>query len=77
MSSTRLSELEAGARTTVERVYEEDEDLLRFFHDEGILPGTPVSIIEVAPYRGTMTVNFGRSDLVLGLEAARQIWVPE
>ena len=34
-------------------------------------------IIEVAPYRGTMSVNFGRSDLVMGLEAARQIWVPD
>ena len=77
LSHTRLSELVAGSSTTVERVYEEDEDLLRFFHDEGIIPGAPVRIIEVAPYRGTMSVNFGGQDLVLGLEAARQIWVPD
>ncbi len=77
LSRTRLSELADGTATTVERVYEEDEDLLRFFHDEGIVPTAPVRIMEVAPYRGTMTVNFGNADLVLGIEAARQIWVPD
>ena len=77
LSRTRLSELSDGTSTTVERVYEEDEDLLRFFHEEGIVPTAPVRIMEVAPSRGTMTVNFGNADLVLGLEAARQIWVPD
>jgi DtxR family Mn-dependent transcriptional regulator len=77
LSSTRLSDLPEGATTSVERVYEEDEELLRFFDEEGIRPGTTVEIVEVAPKRGTVTVKFGGRPVVLGREAARLIWVVE
>ncbi len=75
LSDRRLSELVAGERTVVQRVYEEDEELLRFFDDEGIRPGAKIVLREVAPYRGTVTVALGDRELVLGLEAARRIWV--
>ena len=77
LSGCRLSELEAGARTTVERVYEEDEELLRFFHAEGIRPGVEFAVLDVAPYRGTVTIALAGRELVLGLEAAHRIWVPD
>ena len=77
LSGRRLSELEAGARTTVERVYEEDEELLRFFHAEGIRPGVEFAVLDVAPYRGTVTIALAGRELVLGLEAAHRIWVPD
>jgi DtxR family transcriptional regulator, Mn-dependent transcriptional regulator len=77
LSSTRLSDLKEGARSTVERVYEEDEELLRFFDEEGIRPQVPVEVVEVAPKRGTVTVNFGERPVVLGREAARLIWVAQ
>ncbi|MBX7111791.1 MAG: metal-dependent transcriptional regulator [Dehalococcoidia bacterium] len=76
LSPIRLSDLPAGARTTVERVYEEDEELLRFFDLEGIRPGAAIEVVETAPYRGTVTVRIEGRDLVLGLQAARRIWVP-
>lgn len=77
LSRRRLSELAAGSRTTVERVYQEDEELLRFFDREGIRPGTRLEVVEVASYLGTVTVRVGKRELVLGLDAARRIWVPE
>jgi len=77
LSGRRLSELDAGARTTVERVYEEDEELLRFFHAEGIRPGVEFAVLDVAPYRGTVTIQLAGRELVLGLEAAHRIWVPD
>src|SRR5690606_136274 len=77
LSGRRLSDLSAGARTVVERVYEEDEQLLKFFDDEGIRPGAAVEVVEVAPYRGTIALRFGDREVVLGLEAARLIWVSE
>jgi DtxR family Mn-dependent transcriptional regulator len=76
LSSRRLSDLGAGDETEVERVYEEDEDLLRFFDQEGLRPGTAFQVVEVAPYRGTVTIELTGRSLVLGLEAARRIWVP-
>ena len=77
MSRQVLADLGAGDRTTVERVYEEEEELLRFFDAEGIRPGAPIEVAEVALYRGTATVRLDGRELVLGLEAARRIWVPE
>jgi DtxR family Mn-dependent transcriptional regulator len=77
LSRRRLSELAAGDRTTVERVYQEDDELLRFFDREDIRPGTALEVVEVASYLGTVTVRVGRRELVLGLDAARRIWVPE
>ncbi len=75
LSDRRLSDLAAGDRAIVQRVYEEDEQLLRFFDGEGIRPGARLLLREVAPYRGTVTIALGERDLVLGLEAARRIWV--
>lgn len=77
LSTRRLGDVPDGAKTTVERVYEEDEELLRFFDTEGIRPGVPIEVVQRAPKRGTVTAIFGESQLVLGMEAARLIWVPE
>ena len=77
LSGRRLSDLAAGDHTVVERVYEEDEELLRFFDEEGIRPGLKLDVLDVAPYRGTVTVQLNGRELVLGLEAARRIWIRE
>jgi Mn-dependent DtxR family transcriptional regulator len=77
LSTRRLSDLKTGAKARVERVYEEDEALLKFFDEEGIRPGAQVEVVELAPYRGTITLRLDGRELVLGLEAARRIWVPE
>ncbi len=77
LSQLHLSDLPAGSATTVERVYEEDEELLRFFDAEGIRPGCALEVVEAAPYRGTVTVRLDGRELVLGVQAARRIWVPD
>ena len=81
MSTLRLSDLAAGESGVVERVFEEDEDLLRFFDEAGIRPSAKVAVREVAPYLGTVTlcVEDGRSEqeLVIGSDAARLIWLDD
>lgn len=77
LSSRRLLDLRAGDASTVERVYEEDEALLRFFAETGIRPGAEIEVTEVAAYRGTVTVRVGDAEVVIGLETARRIWVAE
>ncbi len=77
LSRRRLSDLASGTRVRVERVYEEDEQLLQFFDEEGIRPGAEVEVVEMAPYRGTATLRIEGREVVLGLEAARRIWVPD
>ncbi|MDA0301962.1 MAG: metal-dependent transcriptional regulator [Chloroflexi bacterium] len=77
LSKRRLVDLPDHARSVVERVYEEDEELLRFFDQEGIRPGVPIEVIERAPKRGTVTALFGKEQVVLGTDAARLVWVPD
>ena len=56
---------------------EEEEELLRFFQEEGLRPGVKLRVTDVAPYRGTATITVDGRDIVLGLEAAARIWVRE
>ena len=74
-STRRVSDLGDGQGATVDRVYEEEEELLRFFDREGIRPGHAIEVVETAAYRGTVTVRLDGRELVLGTEAARRIWV--
>lgn len=75
VSTRRVSDLTDGQSAVVERVYEEEEELLRFFDREGIRPGRGIEVVEAAAYRGTVTVRLDGRELVLGTEAARRIWV--
>lgn len=61
----------------IERVFEEDEELLRFFDAEGIRPGGTVTVESVAPYRGTVTLRVDGRQVVMGTQVARRIWVSD
>lgn len=75
LSSRRLADQEDGTEHVIERVHEEQEDLLRFFDQEGIRPGCRVRVAERAPFRGTFTIELDGRPIVLGSEVARRIWV--
>jgi DtxR family Mn-dependent transcriptional regulator len=78
MSTRRVSDLEAGETGEVERVFEEDEELLRFFEDQEIRPGAEVYVLEVARYLGTVKLRVGAksgSEIVVGSDAARLVWL--
>ncbi len=70
-----LADVREGGRVIIDRVFEEDEQLLRFFDDEGIHPGVEVEIETVAPYRGTVTAGVAGRSVVMGTQVARRIWV--
>lgn len=75
LSMTTLADIGEGQEVEVDRVFEEDEQLLKFFDEEGIRPGVRVRLEEVAPYRGTITVRVGERTVVLGTPVANKIWV--
>jgi DtxR family Mn-dependent transcriptional regulator len=72
---TTLADVAEGQTVEVDRVYEEDEQLLEFFFQEGIRPGVRLSLESVAPYRGTVTALVGERSVVMGTQVARKIWV--
>ena len=75
LSMTTLADVPENSTQTIDRVFEEDEQLLRFFFEEGIRPGTSLCLESVAPYRGTITVRIGERSIVMGTEVAKRIWV--
>ncbi|PKB81012.1 MAG: hypothetical protein BZY88_07245 [SAR202 cluster bacterium Io17-Chloro-G9] len=60
---------------TVDRVPEDDMELLQFLCDARIVPDLEVQIVEAAPYIGVMTVQTQRDQVSIGYTVARQIVV--
>ena len=54
---------------------ERDARLLSFLYDHMIRPGSTIDVVEVAPSLGTVSLKVGDAEVVLGLEAAKKIYV--
>ncbi len=59
----------------VERVPEEDSQLLRFLDESSLIPGCRVTVIEAASYVGVMTVSTDKDNVPIGYNVAQQIMV--
>jgi DtxR family Mn-dependent transcriptional regulator len=73
-----LAETTAGEEVAVDRITEEgeaDRQLLKFLWDNGIRPGSALSVTEVAPYAGTVSFRLDGHMVTIGLAAAAKIWV--
>ncbi|HEX6030874.1 MAG TPA: metal-dependent transcriptional regulator [Tepidiformaceae bacterium] len=75
LSMVTLADVPEGESVEIDRVFEENEQLLRFFDEEGIHPGEMVLLESVAPYRGTITARLNGRVIVIGTQVAQQIWV--
>lgn len=75
LSMTTLADIKEGQQAVIDRVFEEDEQLLQFFDEEGIRPGQQVLVESVAPYRGTVTAQIEGRPVVMGTQVAGRIWV--
>lgn len=74
-----LIEVSPEETVTVRRITEdgeEDPQLLGYFYEKGLLPGTILTVTEQAPFAGTVTVRRENGDaLTLGLRAAQELLV--
>jgi len=70
-----LSDLEPGARATIVRLAEHDGDLLHWFYDEGLVPGTELELRAAEPAAGQLRVSVGGSDKAIGDKAAAGLYV--
>ncbi len=67
-----------GQRVTILRITEEgerDPRLLDYLQKANLVPGTTVTVDEVAPWSGVITLRVGSAHVPLGLKPARTIWV--
>jgi DtxR family transcriptional regulator, Mn-dependent transcriptional regulator len=69
-----LTEAEPGSKWIVASVYERDRQLLEFFDQEGIRPGTQI-VVEARNYDGTVSLSVDKRKIRLGVPAAEKVWV--
>ena len=74
-NSVPMSEAAEGSEVVVDSVPEDDQELLEYLVNNGLIPGQSVGIKEVAPYRGVITLSSQGSDVVVGYEVATRIRV--
>lgn len=70
-----LSHGEIGTRFKVQRVSDENPDLLHYLEDMGLLPGAEVTIIEKAPFDGPLTVHIGSDEKTIGFSVAQNVFI--
>ena len=70
-----LAEVEAGSAAVVVRLAEHDGDLLHWFYDEGLVPGTLVEVRETQPAAGQLKVAIGGAERAIAEKAAQGLYV--
>ena len=70
-----LDTAELGEPYVVDRVPEEDSQLLRFLSDSMIVPEQSITVADAAPYLGVMEVATQGEKVSIGYNVARQIVV--
>ena len=70
-----LADLEAPAPATIVRLAEHDGELLHWFYDQGLTPGTELQLQAAEPAAGQFTVRVDGSEKAIGEKAAAGLFV--
>lgn len=73
-----LAALDAGDQGFVARILDEAPELLRWFHEQGIALDTPVTVVELKPFGGAVTLQLENPDgpvVDLGIQAVAALWI--
>jgi DtxR family transcriptional regulator, Mn-dependent transcriptional regulator len=70
-----LSELDEGASATIVRLAEHDGELLHWFYDQGLVPGTNIRVTSAQPAAGQFTIRLNGDERAIGEKAAGGLFV--
>lgn len=73
-----LGSVAQGVNVVVERITEEatrNPELIKFLHENGIVPGVVFRVQEITPCAGTITLSTAHHEVTLSLRIADTIWV--
>jgi Mn-dependent DtxR family transcriptional regulator len=70
-----LATLEPGARATIVRLAEHDGNLLHWFYDVGLVPGTALRVEAAHPEAGQFTIRLDDAERSVGDKAAAGLFV--
>jgi DtxR family Mn-dependent transcriptional regulator len=75
VTTRSLAELEVGESATFVRVSDSDPAMLRYLGERGIAPGDRLTVADVQPFGGPLSVRFGSGEHVLGGRLAQAMRV--
>ena len=70
-----LSDVEPGRGVVIQRVSDNDPEMLAYLEDIGLLPGRAVIIIDKAPFHGPITLRIDGQEQVVGYRIASNVFV--
>jgi DtxR family Mn-dependent transcriptional regulator len=70
-----LTDLPVGQTAVVSEVDDEDAALLRHLNELGLIPGTEVEPLAVAPFDGPITLRIADQERPVGSAVAHHVWV--
>lgn len=70
-----LSALGAGDAATIVRLAEHDGELLHWFYDQGLVPGTTLTVTRVDPAADQLTIEVGGVERAIASRAADGLYV--
>lgn len=75
--AVQLSTIEPGGNVAIERISDDDPELLQFFEDRGIVLGAQLAVAEGAPFSGSLEILVAGSStpVALGALAADALYV--
>ena len=76
-NETPLDRLRPGQRGVILRIEGEAPEGVKHLATLGLLPGTPVEVSRVAPFRGPVLIQVGSSQYALGRDVAARVVVRE
>ena len=68
-----LDHAPTGKPMVIDRIPEDDEELVKYLDEVGVLPGVQVTVEDVAPYRGVVSLTVEGRSAVLGYGVANRI----
>ncbi len=68
-----LDQAPNGSDMVIDRIPEDDEELVKYLVESGVLPGARVTVEDVAPYRGVVSLTVNGKAAVLGYAVANRI----
>jgi DtxR family Mn-dependent transcriptional regulator len=72
-----LADARVGAELALRQVGDEDPARLRYLAEQGLLPGTRLTVVDRQPFNGPTTVKIGAETRVVGRELAGMLWCAE
>lgn len=75
LNDESLMEFPIGTKAVISRIRNHTPEKLRYFAELQLFPGTSISLVGRAPFKGPVRIKNGTGEHVLGAELAEQIFI--